>query len=299
MMMSGPALVSMADAIRGFRSFMLIWSTVTSTPASFPNSAARRLNSTSEAGTKLTHSRTLSLVPFGKLGAFCAATMAGMPPAATPVAAPAITLRNARRFPTCELSWCAMASSCPGQPVRRWRDGSTARYPCQGGRPSRADAAVKPRAATPTPNREKNARARRRAGPISVHGPEISVDTPATFTGEGAARGDGSLSLAPEGRRDRSAGLRHHRRSTLPSTLRHGAGLGRPPARTARRADRRDAGPARACRWRRRVVVRHQHSQSPQRLEVAATAVGHGLRLGPDVVSGACQRQVHRELHPV
>src|SRR2546427_900052 len=60
MMMSGPDFVSMADAIRGFRSFMLIWSTVTSTPASFPNSAARRLNSTSEAGTKLTHSRTLS-----------------------------------------------------------------------------------------------------------------------------------------------------------------------------------------------------------------------------------------------
>src|SRR5256885_1232433 len=51
----------------------------------------------------------------------------------------------------------------------------------------------------------------------------------------GAARGDGSLSLAPEGRRDRSAGLRHHRRSTLPGTLRRGAGPGRPPARTARR----------------------------------------------------------------
>src|SRR5207244_9439150 len=56
-----------------------------------------RLNSTSEAGTKLTHSRMLSFVPFGKLGAFCAATIAGIPPtAAAPVAAPA-TLRNARR----------------------------------------------------------------------------------------------------------------------------------------------------------------------------------------------------------
>src|SRR5439155_1211002 len=97
MMMSGPDLVSMAEAIRGFRSFMLIRSTVTSTPASFPNSPASRLNSTSEAGTKLTHSRMLSFVPFGKLGAFCAATIAGIPPtAAAPVAAPA-TLRNARR----------------------------------------------------------------------------------------------------------------------------------------------------------------------------------------------------------
>src|SRR5438132_602000 len=77
MMMSGPLLVSMAEAIRGLRSFMLIRSTVTSTPASFPNSAASRLNSTSEAGTKLTHSRMLSLVPFGKLGAFCALTRLG------------------------------------------------------------------------------------------------------------------------------------------------------------------------------------------------------------------------------
>src|SRR5882672_1586272 len=97
MMMSGPALVSMAEAIRGFRSVILIRSTLTSTPASLPNSAASRLNSTSEAGTKLTHSRMLSLVPFGKLGAFCAATISGIPPtAAAPVAAPA-TLRNARR----------------------------------------------------------------------------------------------------------------------------------------------------------------------------------------------------------
>src|SRR5207249_2220565 len=105
------------------------------TPASFPNSAARRLNSTSEAGTKLTHSRTLSRVPFGKLGAFCAATMAGIPPAtAAPVAAPATILRNARRLPTCELSWCAMASSWPQrQPVRRWRDESIGRYSCQEG----------------------------------------------------------------------------------------------------------------------------------------------------------------------
>src|SRR6266566_8512510 len=96
-MMSGPLLVSMAEAIRGLRSFMLIRSTVTSTPATFPNSAASRLNSTSEAGTKLTHSRMLSLVPFGKLGALCAATMSGIPPtAAAPVAAPA-ALRNARR----------------------------------------------------------------------------------------------------------------------------------------------------------------------------------------------------------
>src|SRR3989475_4089909 len=98
MMMSGPLLVSMAEAIRGLRSFMLIRSTVISTPASFPNSVASRLNSTSEAGTKLTHSRMLSLVPFGKLGAFCAATIAGIPPpAAAPTATPA-TLRNARRF---------------------------------------------------------------------------------------------------------------------------------------------------------------------------------------------------------
>src|SRR5881296_3116028 len=97
MMMSGPLLVSMAEAIRGFRSFMLIKSTVTSTPATFPNSAASRLNSTSEAGTKLTHSRMLSFVPFGKLGAFCAATISGSPPTATaPVIAPAV-LRNARR----------------------------------------------------------------------------------------------------------------------------------------------------------------------------------------------------------
>src|SRR2546428_4512362 len=97
MMMSGPALVSMAEAIRGFRSFMLIRSTVTSTPASLPNSAASRLNPTSEAGTKPTHPRTFSFVPFGKLGAFCAATISGIPPtAAAPVATPA-TLRKVRR----------------------------------------------------------------------------------------------------------------------------------------------------------------------------------------------------------
>src|SRR3989442_2450975 len=97
MMMSGPLLVSMAEAIRGLRSFMLIRSAVTSTPAIFANSPASRLNSTSEAGTKLTHVRMLSFVPFGKLGAFCAATIVGIPPAtAAPVAAPA-TLRNARR----------------------------------------------------------------------------------------------------------------------------------------------------------------------------------------------------------
>src|SRR5262245_13199771 len=96
MMMSGPALVSMAEAIRGLRSFMLIWSTVTSTPASLPNSPASRLNSTSEAGTKLTHSRMLSLVPFGKLGAFCAATIPGMPP--TTAVAAAAAPRKARRF---------------------------------------------------------------------------------------------------------------------------------------------------------------------------------------------------------
>src|SRR6267143_1694867 len=97
MMMSGPLLVSMAEAIRGFRSFMLIRSTVTSTPASLPNSAASRLNSRSEAGTKRTHSRMFSFVPFGKLGAFCAATISGRPPtAAAPVATPA-TLRKVRR----------------------------------------------------------------------------------------------------------------------------------------------------------------------------------------------------------
>ncbi len=98
MMMSGPALVSMAEAILGLRSFMLIMSTVTSTPASLLNSAESRLNSTSEAGTKLTQVRMLSFVPFGKLGAFCAATISGIPPAtAAPVATPA-AFRNARRL---------------------------------------------------------------------------------------------------------------------------------------------------------------------------------------------------------
>src|SRR6266850_4017060 len=116
MMMSGPDLVSMAEAIRGFRSFMLIRSTVTSTPAIFPNSAASRLNSTSEAGTKLTHSRMLSLVPFGKLGAFCAATMSGIPPtAAAPVAAPA-ALRNARRSSLVTPPGCLAM----GHPRRYW-----------------------------------------------------------------------------------------------------------------------------------------------------------------------------------
>src|SRR4030095_14416620 len=109
MMMSGPALVSMAEAIRGFRSFMLIRSTVTSTPASFPNSATSRLNSTSEAGTKLNHSRMRSFVPFGKLGAFCAATIPGMPPAtAAPVATPA-AFRKARLLTLAPPSDFAMA----------------------------------------------------------------------------------------------------------------------------------------------------------------------------------------------
>ena len=48
-----------------------------------------------------------------------------------------------------------------------------------------------------------------------------------------------------------------------------------------------------------RVVVHHQHPQSPQRLEVAAAAVGHGLRLGLDVGRGACQRQLYRERRPL
>ena len=118
MMMSGPALVSMAEAILGLRSFMLIRSAVTSTPASLPNSVASRLNSTSEAGTKLTHSRMLSFVPFGKLGAFCAVTMAGIPPAtAAPVAAPA-TLRNARRLMVVASSDLAMAH--PQRKIGRW-----------------------------------------------------------------------------------------------------------------------------------------------------------------------------------
>src|SRR5262245_14290502 len=96
MMMSGPALVSIAEAIRGLRSFMLIRSAVTSTPASFANSPTSFLNSTSAAGTKLTQVRMLSFVPFGKLGAFCAATIPGMPPAtAAPVATPA-AFRKAR-----------------------------------------------------------------------------------------------------------------------------------------------------------------------------------------------------------
>src|SRR5438132_10056238 len=112
MSMSGPLLVSMAEAIRGLRSFMLRRSPSTSTPASFPNSAASHLNSTSEAGTKLTHSRMLSLVPFGKLGAFCAATTSGIPPtAAAPVAAPTV-LRNARRSSLTTPPGCfAMAHS--------------------------------------------------------------------------------------------------------------------------------------------------------------------------------------------
>src|SRR5262249_16885597 len=63
-----------------------------------------------EAGTKLTHSRMLSLVPFGKLGAFWAATTPGIPPAAAaPVAAPA-SLRNARRS-TARGGSCAIPSS--------------------------------------------------------------------------------------------------------------------------------------------------------------------------------------------
>src|SRR5438093_1136461 len=128
MMMSGPALVSMAEAILGLRSFILIRSTVTSTPASLPNSAASRLNSTSEAGTKLTHSRMLSFVPFGKVGAFCAATMPGIPPTATaPVAAPA-TLRNARRSSLVTPPGFAMltsetlnATDPRPSPSKRWR----------------------------------------------------------------------------------------------------------------------------------------------------------------------------------
>src|SRR5262249_35946443 len=96
MMMSGPALVSMAEAIRGLRSFMLIRSVVISTPAILPNSAASLLNSTSAAGTKLTPSRLLSFVPFGKLGAFCAATIAGIPPTTAAPVAPPAAFRKAR-----------------------------------------------------------------------------------------------------------------------------------------------------------------------------------------------------------
>src|SRR5262245_59037346 len=108
MMMSGPALVSMAEAIRGLRSFMLIRSAVTSTPANFANSPASLLNSTSAAGTKLTQVRMLSFVPFGKLGAFCAATIPGMPPTtAAPVATPA-AFRKARLLTLAPLSDFAM-----------------------------------------------------------------------------------------------------------------------------------------------------------------------------------------------
>src|SRR5215813_4071727 len=120
MMMSGPLLVSMAEAIRGFKSFMLIRSTVTSTPASFPNSPTSRLNSTSEAGTKLTHSRMLSFVPLGKLGGFCAVTIPGIPPTtAAPVAALA-AFRNALRSNAPAPSSGAIGRSLrPGLPVAR------------------------------------------------------------------------------------------------------------------------------------------------------------------------------------
>src|SRR5204863_9371580 len=106
-------------------------------PPHLPDPGPGSFKPAAEAGDKPPPSRTLSLGPFGKLGAFCAATMAGIPPAtAAPVAAPATILRNARRLPTCELSWCAMASSWPQrQPVRRWRDESIGRYSCQEGGP--------------------------------------------------------------------------------------------------------------------------------------------------------------------
>src|SRR5262249_53143764 len=101
----------------GFKSFMLIRSTVTSTPANLPNSVTSRLNSTSEAGTKLTHSKILSFVPLGKLGGFCAATIPGIPPTtAAPVAALA-TFRNALRSNTPAPSSGAIGRSLrPGLP---------------------------------------------------------------------------------------------------------------------------------------------------------------------------------------
>src|SRR5262249_55338972 len=117
MMMSGPALVSMAEAIRGLRSFMLIRSVVISTPAILPNSAASLLNSTSAAGTKLTHSRILSFVPFGKLGAFCAATIAGIPPTTAAPVAPPAAFRKAR------LSMLATPSDCAMGHLRAGIDG--------------------------------------------------------------------------------------------------------------------------------------------------------------------------------
>ncbi len=107
--MSGPALVSMADAMRGLRSLKLMSSTVTSTPACLPNSAPSRLSSTSAAGTKLTHSRRWSLVPLGKLGGCCARRIPGIPPTvAAPATAPVI-VRNARRFMLLPLSRVCMS----------------------------------------------------------------------------------------------------------------------------------------------------------------------------------------------
>src|SRR5262249_34519279 len=146
MMMSGPDLVSIADAMRGFRSFMLIKSTVSSTPASLPNSAVRRLNSTSEAGTKLTHSRMLSLVAFGKLGGVWAATNSGVPAAGAGAGARRGHRRGARAAGPAARQ-CEERSTIHGSEgfvrhrfllfhrvvaVRdRWRDDTTRGHRCQ------------------------------------------------------------------------------------------------------------------------------------------------------------------------
>src|SRR5258705_2246140 len=65
----------------------------------------------------------LSFVPFGKLGAFCAATIPGMPPAtAAPVATPAV-FRNARRLMLATLSDSAMGHPRAGNGrsiAKRW-----------------------------------------------------------------------------------------------------------------------------------------------------------------------------------
>src|SRR6185503_15538765 len=100
--MSAPAPLWMAAVIRACRSFWLMRSSATSTPACLPNSFACSSNTWSAAGTKCDHWRTCSLVPWAKAGARPAA-----------VATAADALRNARRVRGMTVSWSGTEHHAP------------------------------------------------------------------------------------------------------------------------------------------------------------------------------------------
>src|SRR6185503_13596905 len=94
MMMSGPAPLWMDAVARACRSFWLMRSILTSTPACLPNSAAWASNRVSAAGMKCDHCNRCSRVPCAYAGARRAATMPSTPLAA----APAERARKRRRL---------------------------------------------------------------------------------------------------------------------------------------------------------------------------------------------------------